>query len=416
VQVVGVSELTRYLRNVFDSDPRLQSLWIEGEVSNFKRSAPGHLYFTLKDATAQLPCVWFAGNISARARIPRDGDHVVALGRISVYEARGIYQMNVTVLQPAGAGELALQQIELRARLEGEGLFDPDRKRMLPRFPATIGVVTSPSGAVWRDIAQVLARRYTGAEVVLAPTPVQGEGAAEQIAAAIEVLNAFVHPDVIIVARGGGSHEDLGAFNQEVVVRAIHASKAPVVSAVGHETDRTLADEVADLRASTPSAAAELVVPDGRELADQIDRARRQLEMLVRSHVGRARARVERLDARLTRLSPANVIAGRRQEVDDLAERALAILQNRLRLSRVELVGRAHQMEALSPLAVLARGYSITRLRSTGQVVRRPADVHPGAGIDVRVAEGQFGATVDRAVWTQAPIPTDVPGGNDGGR
>jgi len=407
VQILAVAELTRYLRDLFESDYRLQSVWVEGEVSNLKRSPAGHCYFTLKDAGAQLRCAWFAGSMPSRARVPRDGDHVVAHGRVSVYEQRGEYQLYVNVVQPAGAGVLALQLEELRARLDREGLFDESRKRAIPRFPSTIGVVTSPVGAVFRDMLNVIARRFAGVEVVLAPTQVQGEGAALQVAGAIEALNVLVRPDVLIVARGGGSLEDLWAFNEEAVARAIYASRVPVVTGIGHETDWTIADLVADLRAPTPSAAAELVVPDAREYAEQLERTGRRLDALARERVDDARAELSRLQHRLARLSPEVVIAQRREAVDELAERALTQVRHRLALSRAELAGRRQQLEALSPQAVLARGFSITRLRGTGMVVRRLEDVNPGAAVEVEVSEGRFAATVDGAQWRQMPIPLD---------
>src|SRR5919201_1753792 len=265
MEITTVSGLTRYLRELFESNFLLQSVWVEGEVSNLRRSTAGHCYFTLKDAEAQIKCAWFAGSMPLGARPPRDGDQVVAHGRVSIYEQRGEYQMYVTVVHPAGAGLLNLRFEELRARLEREGLFDPARKRPLPRFPRRVGVVTSPSGAGFHDVVNVLSRRFPAVEIVLAPTPVQGEEAAPLIAFGLEALNQFAEPDAILVVRGGGSLEDLWAFNEEIVARAIYGSRAPVISGVGHETDLTIADLAADLRAPTPSAAAELVVPDWRE-------------------------------------------------------------------------------------------------------------------------------------------------------
>lgn len=407
MQILAVGELSRYLRDVFESDHRLQSVWIEGEVSNFSRSSAGHCYFTLRDAGSQLRCAWFFSKIHPRARIPRDGDHVVAHGRVSVYEQRGEYQLYVNLVQPAGAGALALQLEELRTRLEREGLFEESRKRALPRFPRRIGVVTSPVGAVLRDMLTVISRRFPGVEIVLAPASVQGEGAASEIVAAIEALNLFAEPDVLVVARGGGSLEDLWAFNEEVVARAIYSSRTPVVSAVGHETDWTIADFVADRRAPTPSAAAVLVVPDAREYAAQLRRAAQRLAALALGRVGEARLRVDRLAGRVERLSPSALIDERRQALDGVVERATTQLSHGMALRRAALLGRSQQLAALSPSAVLARGYSIARLRSTGQLVRRAEDVYPGAGLDVHVSNGRFGATVDRTVPTQSLIPID---------
>ena len=407
MQILRVGEVTRYLRDVFDSDPRLQSIWIEGEVSNFTRSSAGHCYFTLRDAGSQLRCAWFFSKIHPRARIPRDGEHVVAHGRVSVYEQRGEYQLYVNLVQPAGAGALALQLEELRARLDREGLFDESRKRAIPRFPRRIGVVTSPIGAVFSDILTVVARRFPGVEIVLAPSAVQGEGACFEIAGAIEMLNELVEPDVLVVARGGGSLEDLWAFNEEIVARAIYASRAPVVSAVGHETDWTIADHVADLRAPTPSAAAELIVPDAREYQAQLARSADRLAALALGRVGEARLRLDRLAGRMERLSPSALIDERRQMLDGLAERAATSLRHRLALRRAELNGRAQQLAALSPYAVLARGYSIARLRSTGQVLRRAEDVYPGAAVEVQLADGRFGAVVDGTGRSPANTPLD---------
>lgn len=402
-----MAALTTYLRELLDSNAVLQSVWIEGEVSNLRRSPVGHCYFTLKDERAQVRCAWFAGSIPLGAHVPRDGDAVVAHGRVSIYEQRGEYQLYVNVVHPAGTGLLSLRFEELRARLEREGLFDEARKRPLPRFPGRIGLVTSPIGAVFHDVVNVVARRFPGVEIVLAPTPVQGDGAAPLIAFAIEALNDVAQPDVIVLARGGGSLEDLWPFNEEIVARAIFGSRAPVVSAVGHETDVTIADLVADLRAPTPSAAAELVVPDRREWLDRADGLRARLLDLARGGIHDRRRALDDLGGRLRRQSPRLQIAERRLATDLLADRALTRLRHRIALRQVQLDGRRAQLEALSPLAVLARGYSITRNRATGVLVRRPEDVFPGAPLDVRVAGGAFAATVDRSVWTQRSLLPD---------
>lgn len=293
MEIVGVAALTRYLRELLDSTWALQSVWIEGEVSNFRRSPVGHCYFTLKDREAQLRCVWFAGSIPLGAKYPRDGDQVVAHGRVSIYEERGEYQLYVTIVHSAGVGVQNLRVEELRGRLEREGLFDPARKRPPPRFPRRIGVVTSPIGAAFHDVCNVIRRRFPNVELVLAPTQVQGENAPELIAFSLEALNEVARPDVILLVRGGGSLEDISAFNHEVVARAIHGSRAPVVSGVGHDTDVTIADLVADLHAPTPSAAAEVVVPDVRELLARNEALRRQLHDLTLARLSAARRHLE---------------------------------------------------------------------------------------------------------------------------
>ncbi|RLC60253.1 MAG: exodeoxyribonuclease VII large subunit, partial [Chloroflexota bacterium] len=265
-----VSQLTGYIRRLIEDDPELSDVWVEGEVSNFSRASSGHCYFTLKDAGSQIGCVMWRSVAKVQDYLPVGGDLVLAHGRVGVYEAGGRYQLYVDQLRPAGVGDLYRQFELLKARLEAEGLFAPERKRPLPRFPRRIGVVTSPSAAALRDILNVLGRRYPLAEVLLAPTPVQGDDAPPQIVAAIEALNGRDDVDIIIVARGGGSLEELWAFNDERVARAVAASRIPVICGVGHETDFSLADFAADVRAPTPSAAAELVAPDRAELRAQV--------------------------------------------------------------------------------------------------------------------------------------------------
>ena len=396
MQILAVSALNRYVRDLFESDARLESVWIEGEVSNFRRAASGHCYFTLKDELAQLRCVWFAGRVPSSpglwSRVPRDGDQVVVHGRVTLYEARGDYQLMVNLVQPAGVGVLQLRFEELRARLEREGLFDESRKRPIPRVPEVIGLVTSPLGAVVHDFLRVIGRRFPAAAVVLAPTPVQGDGATARICEAIEALNAVVRPDVIVVARGGGSLEDLWCFNEEAVARTIYGSAAPVVTGVGHETDVTVADLVADLRAPTPSAAAELVVPDAQECRAWLEACHRRLQELAAERVGAERERLRACRGRLVRAAPSHAIAERRQDVESLAGRARLLLRHRLSLGRAALGGRAAQLSALSPEGVLARGFAIVRRAGTGAVVRSAAEVRDGDALSVRVADGSFGA------------------------
>ncbi|HEY3081873.1 MAG TPA: exodeoxyribonuclease VII large subunit [Chloroflexota bacterium] len=396
VQILAVSALNRYVREMFESDPRLESVWIEGEVSNFRRAPSGHCYFTLKDELAQLRCVWFAGRVPAGSglwsRLPRDGDQVVVHGRVTLYEPRGDFQLAVNLVQPAGVGVLQLRFEELRARLESEGLFDESRKRPIPRVPEVIGLVTSPLGAVVHDFLRVIGRRFPAVRVVVAPTPVQGEAATPQICAAIQSLNEVVGPDVIVVARGGGSLEDLWCFNEEAVARAIYGSRAPVVTGVGHETDVTVADLVADLRAPTPSAAAELVVPDARECRAWVEACRVRLFELGADRVAVERERLGECRRRLGRAAPTHGIADKRQDVAGLAERANLLLRHRLALGRTTLVGRAAQLAALSPQAVLDRGFAIVRHGRSGGVVRSAAEVRPGEQLAIRVADGAFDA------------------------
>ncbi|HLB13249.1 MAG TPA: exodeoxyribonuclease VII large subunit, partial [Dehalococcoidia bacterium] len=311
MQVYPVAQLVRYLKDLLESDNALRDLWVSGEVSNINRSMAGHLYFTLKDRESQLRCVCFGecGQLSWLS----NGSAVVSHGRVSLYEVQGHLQLYVDVVQPEGTGPLHLQLEELRARLGREGLFEESRKRRLPAFPQRIGVVTSPTGAALRDIVKVLSRRYPLAEVVVAPTQVQGEGAAQGIAEGLQQLNCLEGIDVIIVARGGGSLEELWSFNEEPVVRAIHASRIPVVTGVGHETDTTLADLAADLRAPTPSAAAMAVAPDVADLGRQVASRRQDLLLTIMASLSRKGEAIESSGRALHRALPD--IGVRRQRV-----------------------------------------------------------------------------------------------------
>ncbi len=394
IDVVSVSMVNQYLREVLESDLRLQGLWIEGEVSNFIRSQPGHCYFSLKDAKSQIRCVWFRGSIRTGTTLPKEGDRVLVNGRVTVYETRGEYQVNVSALRPSGTGQLALQLAALKERLEHEGLFEIERKRELPWLPKTIGVVTSPTGAVFHDIVNVARRRFPGVTLVLAPTLVQGEGSVGGIVRAIEYLNAYVGPDVIIVARGGGSAEDLWSFNDEAVARAIFASRAPVVSAVGHETDTTIADFVADRRAPTPSVAAEIVLPDSQTLIATLEDARSRLDRLIAGHISRAHGDILEIARRMERLSPRQVIAERRQTIDELSDRMLAATRRSITTAHLALSGPIGQLEALNPLAILGRGYSITRSDRDGAIVRRSNQVAAGDRLSIQLAEGVIPAVV----------------------
>jgi exodeoxyribonuclease VII large subunit len=436
--VFTVSELTERIKGRLED--AFPAVWVEGEISNLRSPSSGHAYFTLKDDLAQLRCVLFRGR-GRRVRFAlEDGLQVLVFGALEVYAARGEYQLVAELMEPKGLGALQLAFEQLKKTLEAEGLFDQARKRPLPRFPRTIGIVTSPTGAALRDMLHIIGRRFGDLRVVIAPARVQGDGAAGEIAEALGDLGELEDLDVVIVGRGGGSIEDLWAFNDERVARAIAASRAPVISAVGHETDFTIADFVADLRAPTPSGAAELVVREKlaviHALADAYDR----LRQAIRSRVANDRGRVVALARRRVLIEPARALHDRHRRVDELTIRLrtaarthrrhvahrVALLTNTLSslhpLARIshgravltQLRGRlvsggSHstkvarhrfeasvgRLESLSPLAVLGRGYSLTRLAS-GVVVRRAAETHPGAAVEILLHEGSVDARVER--------------------
>ncbi len=436
--ILTVSDLTTLLRTHIETT--FGDVWVEGEVSNLRVPSSGHVYFTLKDSASQLRAVLFrsAGRFLRFAL--EDGIHLICRGRITVYEPRGDYQMIVEYAEPKGVGALQLAFEQLKERLAAEGLFNPARKRALPFFPRRIGVVTSPTGAAIRDIIQVAHKRFPGVQIVLNPVPVQGEGAAEEIAKAIAELNDAGGLDVLIVGRGGGSLEDLWAFNEEVVAWAIASSRIPIVSAVGHETDYTIADFVADLRAPTPSAAAVLVVRDQQELlkhlqgfweravqavrvgvrdrrkcveaerralldpAALVERAmlrRDDLEMRLRmalaSKVREVRTAVEALRHDVLLQSPVHRIRQELAMLPQLRTRLEQRIRVALALGRRSLLAVADTLHSLSPLAILGRGYSITRRWPDMTLLRAAADVAPGDGIHVRLASGELICEVRRA-------------------
>jgi exodeoxyribonuclease VII large subunit len=394
-QIYAVHELTTYLRELVESDPRLGDLWVAGECSNVSRPASGHVYFTLKDARGSMRGVFFQSRYrtagSASSRELENGRAVVVHGRTGFYEPRGELQLVVDFVQPEGAGLLQMEYERLKAQLQAEGLFDDTRKRALPRFPLRIGVVTSASGAVFHDICHVLERRWPLAEVVLAPAPVQGPDAIAGVIGGLAQLNRRGDLDVIIVARGGGSLEELAAFNSEHVARAIFASDTPVVSAVGHETDTTIADFVADRRAPTPSAAAEIVAPDRLDVTVRLGIAAGTMESILRRRIDRAHEDVRAGVRRIEQRGPA--IDRERQRVDDIARRALAAIEQRTRQAAQGVGGCVWRLRALDPFATLDRGYAI--VQRNGSVVASVAQAKPGDGIAVRVKDGAFGAHVD---------------------
>jgi exodeoxyribonuclease VII large subunit len=387
-----VSQLTAHIRQLIADDLALSDLWLEGEVSNFSKASSGHCYFTLKDAGAQIRCVMWRGDADRQSYLPVDGDQVLSHGSVGVYEVRGVYQLYVDQIRPAGVGDLYRQFERLKAQLEEEGLFAPERKRPLPRFPRCIGVVTSPRAAALRDIVNVLGRRFPLSKVLLSPTPVQGDAAPPQIVNAIELLNQRDDVDVIIVARGGGSLEELWAFNDERVARAVAASRIPVICGVGHETDFSLADFAADRRAPTPSAAAELVVPDGAEIDSHVEALASTLMSLLRDTLEERRWRLTDQVRALRHLSPITQLAQARQRIDDLMTRAEKAVDHELHLRRERLDGLLGRLSGVSPEGTLKRGYAVVRLRETDALVRSAQQVTSGDRLDIRVADGEFEA------------------------
>ncbi|HLN32620.1 MAG TPA: exodeoxyribonuclease VII large subunit [Gemmataceae bacterium] len=393
VKVLSIGELTRAIKGLIEEG--FASVWATGEVGNLARPSSGHIYLTLKDSEAQLRAVLWR-NVAMRLRFElREGLEVIVRGRMSVYAPRGEYQLVVEELQPKGVGaqELALRQ--LKEKLFRLGYFAPERKKPLPRFPRRIALVTSPSGAAVRDILEILARRWPAVEILICPVRVQGDGAAEEIAAAISLLNRLDGVDAMIVGRGGGSTEDLWAFNAECVAQEIFASRVPVISAVGHEIDLTIADLVADCRALTPSEAAERIVPHREELLEGLRGLEGQLRMLLQKQLQLASRRLEDLGQRRCFRMPLEPIRDLERRLDDCAERLQRISRQRLLQIRDRLQAQAARLETLSPLNVLARGYSLTRREADETVVRSPEQVRPGDLLLTRLQHGQIRSRVE---------------------
>jgi len=427
-RVLGVSDVTRVVRDALRGDPRLADVWVEGEVGRVTVSSAGHAYFTLKDAHSQLACVWFRDD---RLRSPfeaRAGLRVVVHGRIDVFDAQGVYQCYVAAVQPAGLGDLALRFEATKARLAAEGLFDAGRKRALPARPATVGVVTSLSGAVLHDVRRVLERRWPMARLVISACRVGGEGSAETILAALDRLARFGAacradgrpddaPTVVIVARGGGSLEDLWAFNDERVVRAVAAHPVPVVAGIGHETDVTLIDFAADLRAPTPSAAAEIVVPERAQVVAGIRAQRARADAALAAEISELARRLAAESRALEGLRPEARLAAARERAGYLLDRATGaivahfakdrrglegaagrlhpLVATRLAAARAGLDATRGSLTALDPGATLARGYAIVRRAADGAIVRAPDEAPTGTALRLRVARGEMAARVE---------------------
>jgi exodeoxyribonuclease VII large subunit len=391
--VYSVRALTAEIKAVLEDG--FSAVWVEGEISNFKRHTSGHMYFTLKDADAQLRAVMFRGNNRLLRFQPQDGLAVTCFGSVTVYERRGDYQILVEAMEPKGIGALMLAFEQLKARLEAEGLFDPARKRPLPRFPRKIGIITSPTGAAIRDMLTVIRRRFPGLAVLIHPVQVQGPAAAAEIAAALGVLGGRADLDVLIVGRGGGSLEDLWAFNEEAVARAIAACPLPVISAVGHETDVTIADFVADLRAPTPSAAAELVAAQRDELRLRVDDLAGRAALAVRHLVALRGEQVRRLDRHLALLSPAAAVARQRERLSGLRQRLGAWWELSQTRRRERLRRGVGALDALSPLGILGRGYSICFGMPGRTILKSAAEAPVGTPVAVRLHRGELRCRVE---------------------
>ena len=389
--IYGVSQVTSYLQDLLAYDDLLRDIWIEGEVSNLRRAGSGHAYFSLRDDSSSMRCALFR-NSRGHDHL-KDGALVIAHGRVSLYAVRGDLQLIADVIQPEGTGRLQMQLEQLMAQLEREGLFDPSRKRPLPEFPRRIGVVTSPTGAVWHDIQTVIGRRYPLVELLLAPALVQGDTAAPTIVEAIEALNAETGIDAIIVARGGGSLEDLWAFNEEAVARAVFASRAPVVSAVGHETDVTICDLVSDVRAATPSEAAEMLVPDRADLLSRVYIASQTVDREVAAFLAACEDEIGQLFSRMDRAAPS--LDEQRIRVDELLEDASTALDHRLQLVSVKVAGVSGALASLSPEDTLRRGYSVVSEPVSGRVLTDAGKVGHGGTIDITLHRGSIMATVE---------------------
>lgn len=383
VYTVTVSQLNKYIKQMMEKIPVLSNIWVKGEISNFKLHYSGHMYMTLKDGGGVLKAVMFKSNAARLSFMPENGMKVLARGRVSVYERDGVYQLYIEEMQPDGIGSLHIAFEQLKEKLAKEGLFDQRHKKPLPRYPETIGVITATTGAAIRDIINVLGRRYPYAKVVIYPALVQGEGAAAQIARGIEYFNEHGCADVLIVGRGGGSLEDLWAFNEEVTARAIFASKIPVVSAVGHETDFTIADFVADLRAPTPSAAAELVVPSAYELKERFGALKKRIIYCMDQKLQSLHLNLKRLPVK----SPKGRIDDARLRLDS-ATRQLIRNMELIRTSKSErLSALCGKLDAMSPLSVLKRGYSIAK-DGTGHVIKSARQLKSGDKFELMLFDG----------------------------
>jgi exodeoxyribonuclease VII large subunit len=403
--IYTVSELTREARMLLES--AFGAVWVEGEISNFTAHSSGHMYFSLKDESALLSCAMFRAENQTLKFVPKDGMKVVCSGRVSIYDKQGRYQLYVQAMEPKGLGALQLAFQQLKEKLQKEGLFDQGHKKTIPFLPRRIGIVTSPTGAAIKDMLKISTGRFQNVEIIINPVKVQGEGAAAEIAAAIKEFNEYGNIDVMIVGRGGGSIEDLWPFNEEIVARAIYDSKIPVISAVGHEVDFTISDFVADLRASTPSEAAKLVIPEKEKLIGEIGTFYMRLTNSFLRKINNLKDRLSRLKESYVLKQPVNLVLQMGQRLDDLTHGLALGLDHLIKLSREEFNAVCGKLEALSPLAVLSRGYSITFKLPEGKVVKDVKMLRSGDEVETRLHNGKFISIVEK---TPSPIPSPPKG------
>ena len=392
-QIISVGQINEYIKGRLDSDPALRNIAIRGELSNYKIYPSGHHYFTIKDGTGAMKCVMFKSSAQRLRFRPENGMQVVAMGSVTVYVRDGVYQLYCTGLILDGVGDLYAAFGQLKSKLAAQGLFDPAHKKPLPRYPGTIGIVTSAAGAAVHDMLRILRKRYPLTRVRLLPVRVQGAEAPAEIAGAIYYANQHKLADLLIVGRGGGSMEDLWCFNDEMVARAIYDSNIPVISAVGHEPDVTISDFVADLRAATPSNAAELAVPDRDALRQTLDELQNAMAVAMQTKINRAGERLENLAGRPVLKNPLASFESRRKALELLENRLLSAQSGNVARNRQRFVAQVSKMDAMSPLKVLTRGYAMVA-REDGTIVRSVADVKPKEPIAVRVSDGTIVATV----------------------
>lgn len=395
ITVLSVSEINQRIKSLLDGDPVLSGLAVRGELSNYKIYPSGHHYFTLKDAESSLRCVMFKSAASRLRFKPENGMGVTAVGRVTAYPRDGAYQLYCEGIMPEGAGDLSLAFEQLKEKLSKEGLFDSEHKKPIPKYPERIAVITSSAGAAVRDIIRVLGRRWPMAKVLVLPVRVQGQEAPPEIAGALRYANRWKLADLIITGRGGGSMEDLWAFNDERVARAVFESEIPVISAVGHEPDVTICDYVADLRAATPSNGAELAAPDGTELREALDSIGTRLAQTVKRQLDQGRARLEELSSRRCLTDPGAYVDLKRQQVDGLTEQMFSRFERRLECSRREFVRLVSSLDALSPLRVLGRGYAVATDQS-GAALTDAGQVSPGDRLSLHLSRGGLDCIVDK--------------------